>query len=538
MKKFFWMFICILLLNSSYIYANNNNSQLFYPNFKTRSDGHTIKLVFIKEQSPLFPAVKASIYSIDKQNNKTFVQEIWDDEIISVFQADGYLADEKKSIYLITRRKVNDSSKNGYFYSTMELPILLSEGSAKIDFWRVHHLKYPLKNCFDGIAINESNKKFFCDYKTQKQVKQFIASINAEKREMEEFLPKQINNINLNDATQLFYPTFETKIDRNTIKLAFIKNDVPLLSGGKANIYSIDKLNHKKFIKEILDDEIVSVFQTNCISGFGECIYLITRGKIEYGTRNGYNYNTTELRVFTERVDFYPGVPIESELINCFDGIDINEPNKKVTCNYKTQQEVKLFIDSFNAKKQEKNENILKQINNSNLSDTQQLFYPTFETISDGYPIKLIFIKNKEPSYFTGKANLYSTYYKLFGNGSDLRFIETIQDDEIVSVFKADDIKYNNMSIYLITRKKVKDRFQNGYIYRTMELPISIEKDGAHVYSIVDYNLIGSQFTNCFEGIYINKPNKKVSCNYKSQEEVKQFIATLRAKYDQNKTTK
>lgn len=538
MKKCFWMFICILLLNSSYIYANNNNSQLFYPNFKTINDGHTIKLVFIKEQAPLFPAVKASIYSIDKQNNKTFIQEIWDDEIVSVFQSDGYLANEKKSIYLITRRKVNDSSKNGYFYSTMELPILLSEGSAKIDFWRVHHLKSPLKNCFDGIAFNESNIKVHCNYKTQAQVKQLIASTNAEKREMEEFLPKQINNINLNDATQLFYPTFETIKDGNTIKLAFIKNEVPLLSGGKANIYSIDKFNRKKFIKEILDDEIVSVFQTNCISGFGECIYLITRGEIKYGSRNGYNYNTTELRVFTGRVDFYPDDPIEPELINCFEGIDIYEPNKKVTCNYKTQQEVKLFIDSFNAKRQEKNENISNQINNSNLSDTQQLFYPTFETISDAYPIKLIFIKNKEPSYFTGKANLYSIYHSLFDHGSHFRFIETIQDDEIVSVFQADDIKYNNMSIYLITRKKVKDRFQNGYFYRTMELPIFIRKDGAQVYSFIDYNLIGSQFTNCFEGIYINKPNKKINCNYKSQEEVKHFIATLRAKYNQREMTK
>lgn len=167
--------LIIVFFISSYIYADGLKTQQFYPDFNILEDGTTIRLVFVKNNDPS-GIKKAKIYSVNQANEKEYVTKIVDDELISVFQAKG-IADGN-SVYLITRSKVQDGVRTGYYYSTTELPIIKEPQGVYIRFFKGDPVEPSLTNCFDGI-VNADSSRIVCKYTTPTAIKEYIAELHA-----------------------------------------------------------------------------------------------------------------------------------------------------------------------------------------------------------------------------------------------------------------------------------------------------------------------------------------------------------------------
>lgn len=207
MKKYLMAFNVILFfLSSSHIYADNASLKHFYPDYNIVNNENTIRLVFIKNNdSSSFE--KAKVYAVNKNNEEEYITKIVDDEVVSVFQGDGIA--NGKSVYLITRSKIRDNIKNGYYYNTTELPIIESNEGVHVRFFKGDPLERALQNCFDSIE-NSNNKVIKCNYKTQDAVNQYIAAIHSK--------------VEHSDITATFADEFPKYCKELNQKLAKLKN--------------------------------------------------------------------------------------------------------------------------------------------------------------------------------------------------------------------------------------------------------------------------------------------------------------------------
>ena len=98
-----------------------------------------------------------------------------DDKIVANFVYNYKSKTRGKSLFLITRNKINKNSFNGYSYSTMELPLIKEGEKLTLTYFPEVLAEENLTNCYDGYDTS-SNKKITCPYKDETSVINYLRS--------------------------------------------------------------------------------------------------------------------------------------------------------------------------------------------------------------------------------------------------------------------------------------------------------------------------------------------------------------------------
>lgn len=198
MKEYLKIFnlLILSLFLSLPLFAKDIDIQRLHPDFNITEGVKSLRLIFIKDNKSA-----REVFTIDENNKKEYIKNINDDEVVSVFQGDGIT--EGNSVYLITRSKVQNDSRSGYYYNITELPIIDTESGISVKFFQGDPSPPELINCFDGTINGEV---VTCKYKVAPQIKEYITKLHAKK----ECQPLTFKDENGNDdiyrsGTRCFY---------------------------------------------------------------------------------------------------------------------------------------------------------------------------------------------------------------------------------------------------------------------------------------------------------------------------------------------
>lgn len=77
-------------------------------------------------------------------------------------------------MYVLMKTIVSNQIFEGYSYTVMELPIMLEGDNLSLNFFPGDHKDPKLKNCYEGIYLEES-KTATCAYKNASDIKKYLS---------------------------------------------------------------------------------------------------------------------------------------------------------------------------------------------------------------------------------------------------------------------------------------------------------------------------------------------------------------------------
>lgn len=108
-----------------------------------------------------------------------YVWKIEDEEVSSVFFYEWKTQPKAgKTLFLLTRNRLSNSSFSGYEYSVMEFPLIKEGSQLSLAFFPGDIQESALTNCRDGRDLS-TGKTVICPYKTAASVKNYLSSQDA-----------------------------------------------------------------------------------------------------------------------------------------------------------------------------------------------------------------------------------------------------------------------------------------------------------------------------------------------------------------------
>ena len=179
MKNFKVATCLSLALTTQFTQASEGNPSNYqkqlHPPVKITEEGASIAVLFLKSNSEEATGEIVYLQTEPFLPELNYVWKIVDDEIVANFVYSGDSEARGKSLFLITRNKINNSSFHGHSYSSMELPLILEDKKLILTYFPEDLAEEKLTNCYDGYDPS-SHEKMICPYKDELSVKKYLRS--------------------------------------------------------------------------------------------------------------------------------------------------------------------------------------------------------------------------------------------------------------------------------------------------------------------------------------------------------------------------
>ncbi|MGI0014974.1 MAG: hypothetical protein ACREBU_16260 [Nitrososphaera sp.] len=178
--------VFLIFCHGGYSNAENSDPQYvseLHPPVVASDSGSEIIVLFTKNN------MKKNIHDSHVANGEIFyvssrpfsaklnyVWKVEDEEISSVFFYEWKAPSRAgKSLFLLTRRALSNSSFSGHTFSVTEFPLIKENNVLSLNFFPGDHEDSTLTNCLDGRDL--ANKKtIVCPYKDAGSIKKYLTS--------------------------------------------------------------------------------------------------------------------------------------------------------------------------------------------------------------------------------------------------------------------------------------------------------------------------------------------------------------------------